>query len=539
MGCDVLKPTSIHYYYLACNKWTRKRYKEKIHQWLDYPSCLKMSAQLIFPFLVKIIVVAAIGSSLYVVFRFFYDSYRLRKFPGPVSFPVIGSCWDPGFVEVFRHFQTLSRRYGKIFKMFSFTRPVLVITEPHLVRRILSDHKTFFKGEDYTKYFGFSFGKGLITANGEDHRKGRSLLGKYFIRSSVAPFAGNVNQIMKYTIAEKLDSQIPKENSQLGFDCNVEELFAVLALRCFAKFSCDYDTSKDPEYEVKFCHKVSKGAHGVGWLMMFQLPLWSFIPPVKRVKDANDIMGILFERVTTQRQQALAEGKVFDDMLQAMIMDTTLSHEDRIGHFRTAIAAGHDTTAYFMSYCVYLLARNQDVQQQLYDYLQEKLGDKEIITADDTAELKFLQCVMMESLRLYPIVPNLSRECSIDAHIKDTKLDLVIPKDTTLLLSILAMNRDPDVWEEPLAFKPTRFENKASSDFTSAKDGYFPFGYGCRICIGNTLAQMEAAIILVHLIRAYRFTEVDGFRPKIRGGVSLTTSNGIKVHMNPRLVGGK
>lgn len=331
------------------------------------------------------------------------------------------------------------------------------------------------------------------------------------------------------------DSQLLSiQDRENGFDFNMEEFFAVLALRCFSKFACDYDTSIDPKYEKAICHIVSKGAYGVGLLMMFQLPLWNCIPAVKSVVNANEIIEDFYAKILAHRQQALADGHKFDDMLYAMLSDPTLSDEDRMGHFRTAICAGHDTTAYFMSYCVYLLAKNPEMQQQLYDYLLDKLGDKATITADDTAQLNFLQCVMMESLRLYPIVPNLTRECSVDTHIKDSNFNLTIPKHTTLMFPIFAMNRDPDTWEDPTVFKPSRFENKASSDFTSAKDGYFPFGYGCRICIGNTLAQMEASIILVHLIRAYKFSAVPGFHPKIRGGVSLTTTNGICVHLTPR-----
>ncbi len=485
--------------------------------------------------IVRLVIVAAIGGLAIAVGRFLYDSYKMRNYEGPIAFPIIGSFWHPGFSRFYRHLLTLSMRHRKIFKLFTFSRPLLVISDPYLVRRILSDHKTFYKGEDYTKYFGFSFGKGLVTTNGEDHRKGRSLLGKYFIRSSVAPFANAVNKIAKQAILDKFGSQLlSTQDNEKGLDFNVEEFFGILALRCFLKFSCDYDSSVDPEYEKSFSHKVSIGSHAIGILMVYQLPLWSCFPPVNFIKKGNAIMEEFFQTIVDRRKQALADGGKFDDMLQAILEDSSLSHDDRSGHFRTAICAGHDTTAFFMSYCVYLLAKNPDVQQHLYEYLQDKLGDKETITADDTAQLHLLQCVMMETLRLYPIAPVLTRECATDTRIKESHLDLVLPKNTTLMLSIFGMHRDPDIWEEPTVFKPSRFENKASSDFTFPKDGYFPFGYGSRNCIGTTLAQMESSIILVHLIRGYRFSAVPGFHPEIRGGVSLTTSNGIFVHVTSR-----
>jgi cytochrome P450 len=481
--------------------------------------------------LTRLLAAVCIGGLLYLTVMFIYHKYQLRRFPGPPSFPVIGSCWDPGFVMLYKHLQNLRLRYGKMFYIFSFHRPVVVIADPLVARRLLSDHKTFFKGDDYTTTFAYTFGKGLVTSNGEDHRKGRSLLGKYFIRSSVSKFTDQINEIAAKTIAEMIDAkQAPQ-----GKDFNMEEFFAVLALRCFAKFSCDVDTSHDPVFETKLCHLVSKFSYAMSKMIILQEPFWPMMPHAKVVMKTNAILTTFFNSCVQERKQRLSQGESFDDMLQAMLSDDSITDQDRTDHFRTAICAGHDTAAFFMSYCVYLLARHPEIQSELYEHIQEVIGDKEVITADDTAKLKFLQCVMMETLRLYPVIPNVTRVCSEDVHIKDEGINVTLPKGITLMISMIVMNKDPEVWENPNEFRPSRFENKASADFTSAKDGYFPFAYGTRICIGNTLAQIESGIILTHLMRKFTFSEVKGgFRPLIRGGISLTTSNGMQIHLAPR-----
>ena len=67
------------------------------------------------------------------------------------------------------------------------------------------------------------------------------------------------------------------------------------------------------------------------------------------------------------------------------------------------------------------------------------------------------------------------------------------------------VNRDPTIWENPFEFNPDRFEGK-TTDFTSAKNGFFPFGYGSRwVCIRNTLAQIESGVFISRLLMRCRF----------------------------------
>lgn len=99
---------------------------------------------------------------------------------------------------------------------------------------------------------------------------------------------------------------------------------------------------------------------------------------------------------------------------------------------------------------------------------------------------------------------------------------------SNVLIPMFLINRDPELWDRPSEFIPDRFEGKGN-EFTSAKLGFFPFGYGSRTCIGNTLAQLESAVFICHILKKYRLIEEPGFKPAIFAGISLTTSNGIKI----------
>ena len=96
------------------------------------------------------------------------------------------------------------------------------------------------------------------------------------------------------------------------------------------------------------------------------------------------------------------------------------------------------------------------------------------------------------------------------------------------MVPMFLMNRDPELWENPSKFMPERFTGEGN-EFTSARAGFFPFGYGSRTCIGNTFAQLESAVFICTLLMNYRIKEMKGFKPKIQSGISLTTSNGVYV----------
>lgn len=89
--------------------------------------------------------------------------------------------------------------------------------------------------------------------------------------------------------------------------------------------------------------------------------------------------------------------------------------------------------------------------------------------------------LLAETLRIYPAIPSLNRQCTKDYHIPDT--DVVIEKGTKVLISILGLHHDPEYFPEPEKFDPDRFsdENKHNiRPFT-----YLPFGDGPRNCIGE------------------------------------------------------
>mmetsp|Transcript_27996 Transcript_27996/g.39831 ORF Transcript_27996/g.39831 Transcript_27996/m.39831 type:complete len:475 (-) Transcript_27996:262-1686(-) len=472
------------------------------------------------------ILVAAVGGTifgivvLYFISIFLYQCLLLRKFSGPLALPLLGNCYHPDALFFLRYLVTLRKKFGRTFTFFGFLKPYLVVCDPIVVRRVLSDPSVFIKGSDYTIQFGAAFGSGLVTSNGDKHKKDRSIFNKYFIKSNIAKFTAAIDTLLKV-----------EEKEQKTF--NIETFFSSLALRVFMRFSVGTDHSSNPKREREICHIVSEGSWAVGRVVSLGLPMWKIIPWVRMIYEGRDNILNDFRGIVELRKSELKKNPSLpiDDCLSAMLREN-MSEKNMADHYVTLICAGHDTTSYFSSYMCYLLGNHPAVQDRLLQEIRDRLPDaSKDITVDDVAELKYLNQVMQETLRLYSIIPQLSRYCTEEVSIPDA--GITIPKGVNVLIPMFLINRDPELWSDPSEFKPERFEDKGM-DFTNAKSGFFPFGYGTRVCIGNTLSQIESAIFMCKLLRKFRFEADPSFRPNIYSGISLTTSNGLNVVLSRR-----
>lgn len=163
-----------------------------------------------------------------------------------------------------------------------------------------------------------------------------------------------------------------------------------------------------------------------------------------------------------------------------------------------------------MFYCLFELAKNQDAQQKVQneiDAVYKKMG-KDGVTYDTMAEMKYLECCIDETLRKYPIAPTLVRKCTKD-YIVSGKEGLIIPKGTSIFIPTLGHQRDPEIYENPLAFKPERFFNSPHGKGNAKGLFYLPFGDGPRSCIGMRMAKLTTKMGLAVILSKFKLELCD------------------------------
>lgn len=182
-----------------------------------------------------------------------------------------------------------------------------------------------------------------------------------------------------------------------------------------------------------------------------------------------------------------------------------------------------------MSFALYELALNTDIQDKLAEEITTMISENDDkLTYDLLLEMKYLDMVVSETLRKYPPVGNLFRQCTKPYKIPESNVTL--DKQSRVFISVHAIHRDPKYYPNPDKFDPERFtpEEKAKRHPMT----YMPFGEGPRMCIGNRFGLLEVKLGLATLLNKYRF-EVCGkttipakfdpraFTTTMKGGVWL------------------
>ena len=446
--------------------------------------------------------------------------WKLRDFNGPLFLPIIGNLYDSKTYQLITYIKKNKNIYGDIFTFWAGIKPMLVVCEPSLVRQVLSNSSTFIKGSDYTEKFSMVFGNGLVTSNGKEHKNDRICLGKYFTKSNIDKYLKMINTHTQKMMSEYLEPNINK-------NIDIQHFFHILSLRIFGNFSVGIDYSKPENRKIanQLNDGVKFGSNVIGTHIIFNIPLFSFLPNIiklnKIVKNIDKhIDGIINDRIKLIKNNQ----SVPDDILTCLISEN-YERKTLHAHIRTLLSAGHDTTAFFGCYMTFLLAKHPDIQEKARSEIKQFIGKKNNLNQDDISNLKYCKMILLETLRLYTIIPFVNRINSKEYLIKDTGQK--IPPNTTLLIPLSVINRDPNIWDNPNIFKPERFENINGSGYP--KKGFLPFGYGSRSCVGNTLALTEGIIMLALLLQKYKFECDINFKPKVIAGISLISKNGIQV----------
>lgn len=175
-----------------------------------------------------------------------------------------------------------------------------------------------------------------------------------------------------------------------------------------------------------------------------------------------------------------------------------------------------------MSFCLFELARNPESFRKVQEEVTRviKAAGPDGITYEMLDQLPYLEACIYETLRLYPPVPFIFRSCLKDYKVPET--DLVIPKGTSVFIPLMGLHRDPEIYENPLEFRPERFLNSTTGNGNSKGLFYMPFGDGPRICIGMRMGKLTTKLGLSLILSKYNIElndkemmhEVLKFNPK-------------------------
>jgi cytochrome P450 len=399
----------------------------------------------------------------------------------------------------------LQKKYGDRFILSVGPVVNLVIMDPDLISDILTK-----KSAHYTKpmLFRAQFGPvagsvNLVIAEGETHAWIREMLNPAFHHVNLKSLVS----IMAKETSFAIDGWINKNENKF-FDLQIE--LHALSLAIVASSSFGMDTSGD--LTTRICRLLQEGFDAVYYrtnhLPVFQIPILNQLPILKKQiidKNAAALRSLVRDMITSRKL-----GKTKSNCDGSDLLDLLLTTEDEKGkkfsdvHVENEtiafVLAGHETTGTLLTWCIYILMTYPEVFNDCREEVDRVLCG-ETPTYDHMHDLHVIDAVVHETLRLYPPVSMVMRECISEHTIGEDRLQ--IPVGTSILFNFYNLHRSDKYWHDPLKFDYRRwmrnangFKRKLAHPFC-----YLPFSAGVRNCIGQNFALLEAKILVAMIIQ--------------------------------------
>ena len=337
-------------------------------------------------------------------------------------------------------------------------------------------------------------GDGLLTSDGDFWRRQRRLAQPAFHRERVENYA---KTMVSYT--ERM-----LEDWKVGEERDVHRDMMGLTLEIVAKTLVDADIAGDAEKVGEALGEIMAHFSDQGsGVFLRMIPDSVPTPSNLRFRRANKrLEEFIYGIIEKRRRSGRDTGDLLSMLLHARDEDgSRMSDKQLRDELMTIVMAGHETTAIALSWTFYLLGKHPEVEEKLCSELEATL-DGRPPTVEDLPRLSYTDAVIKESMRLYPPAWAIGREALEDCEIGGFH----VPAKTQLFISQYVVHHDPRYFENPEAFAPERWADDLEKRLP--KFAYFPFGGGPRLCIGQSFARMEAALLLATIVQNFRLEPV-------------------------------
>jgi cytochrome P450 len=430
--------------------------------------------------------------------------------PGPKGSLLGGSLRSFGNRRL-DFFLDVARTHGDLASFRFGPRRIFLASHPDLVEQVLVTD-----ARHYIKHFGARMyrpvlGNGLVTSEGDFWLRQRKLAQPAFLKARVLSYA----PVMAALTDRMLDAWVEGKSVDVHFEFS--SLTSAIALKTL--FDLD-----DPGDRERFTEtlRLAFDLMSVRFRRLVRFPLWVPTPANRRLRRAvAELNQVVDGFIAAGRARPHPGGDLLSRLLAARDEDGAQMTDRQLrDEAMTLYLAGHETTALTLTWSWYLLGRHPRVEGELVSEWRSVLGGR-TPTADDLPHLPYTEAVITEAMRVFPPVYLIGREATTDLELGGYR----VKKGYTIFMSQWVSHRDPRYFPDPEEFRPERWLDGLARRIP--KYAYYPFGGGPRVCIGNTFALMEAAIILAAVGQRYRFTLASDRPAEPNPQITLLPKDGI------------
>ncbi|MGF1757091.1 cytochrome P450 [Photobacterium sagamiensis] len=444
------------------------------------------------------------------------EKRTLKDLPQPKGWPLLGNFLQVQTKNLHQVLEQWCLEYGDTYKINIAGMLFVVISDPVVVKDILRRRpKSFNRTANLEKVFKELGIHGVLSANGESWKRQRKLIMPAFSKKSLTSFFPLLEQI-----TERLRLRLMKKSEQ-------STLFAIHDdLR---RFTVDITTS------LVFGHDTRLLEHDGDDLQKYlevifpvlnsrtkmPFPYWHYI---KLQKDRNVEQALIevekyaleiVEQTHAELQQNPELADSPETILQAMVAasdddNNRLTNKELFANILTLLLAGEDTTSNLIAWMLYFISQQPEVQDKICEEAKQIRQNHEgLLSVQGLDELIYLESVARETLRLKSTAPMISAETVDQVTLVD---GTELPTGTRLFLMTRLGGMNTDRFPDAYQFRPERWQTEAMATEACPHraTSHFPFGGGARHCPGESLAFMEAKMVVAMLCQQF-----DIYQPEV------------------------
>ncbi|KAL5847297.1 hypothetical protein ACOSQ3_010821 [Xanthoceras sorbifolium] len=462
---------------------------------------------------------------------------KIRNLP-PSPFPTLPII---GHLYLFkkplhRSLSKISSKYGPILLLKFGSRRVLLVSSPSAAEECLTKNDIVFANRPDLlagKHLGYNYTSLAWAPYGDHWRNLRKISSLEILSNNRLQTLYSVRMDEMRTVVRKLyqNQNQTVEMKSVFFELTLNVMMRMIAGK---RYYGDNSTEIYHQEAKNFQELVAEtfrigGASNIldflpllSWVGFGGLEKRLMILHQKREKFLQDLVEEHRRKMADEKTANYVDGEKKKNMIEVLLSLQQLEPEYYTDQFIRSLMlvlliAGTDTSSGTMEWAMSLLLNNPDILKKAQVEIDNEIGFDHLIDEFDLAKLPYLRCIINETLRLYPIAPLLvphesSEDCTIGGF--------HVPSRTMLLVNMWAIQRDPNIWEEPGKFKPERFEG-----LEGARDGFkfVPFGSGRRGCPGEGLAMRMVGLALGSLIQCFEWERLGEDLVDMTEGTGLTS----------------
>nr|WCC58130.1 cytochrome P450 [Pharsalia antennata] len=487
-------------------------------------------------FLTGLILIALICMILcYIVFR---NNTHLSNIPIPPCSLLLGHLLDfKDSTKILKILTNYTIQYGGLLRIYvPPTRPSVLISDSEALQVLLASNTEVEKAKDYN-FCKPWLGSGLLTSGVDKWKYHRRMLTPCFGRLSLLKNFTDVFDAFGNILIKKFEAEVNNKN------INIFPLIKMYSLDvlCETSMGTSVDAQENSEGEYvksleRMCEIVINRSQSPYKRFDF---IYRFTEDYRRQTEALKIINCFFCDIIKAKGQIKDETKknrgnnlkiAFLDLLLKFYADDKFTLNDVKDEVNTFLLGGHDTTATGIAFTLYALARHPKIQEKLIEEQLNIFGklNNNSPSYDDLQNMKYLEMVIYETLRLYPPIPLIGRRIINDTDIGN---GVILPKYLNVGLFIYGCHHNPKYFADPEKFIPERFEGNNVKPYT-----FLPFSSGPRNCIGKKFAVLQMKSCISKIVRHFILQPSDPeYKLKLVPRMTLVARNGIRLSLRKRI----